>query len=71
MAHSWYDRWCCDERDCAPIAAEQVVVTPQGYRVQDAIVAFGDARVSMDRDYHVCRWPDGSIRCFYAPPMGG
>jgi hypothetical protein len=70
MAHSWYDPFCCNTTDCRPIPSEAVEVTPQGYRVLNAIVPFAEARVSQDADYHVCELPKGVVRCFYAPPGG-
>lgn len=79
MAHSFYDIECCSERDCEPLAPDQVRVTPQGYVLPNGqTVAFGQERVSPDRDYHWCRYP-GTVPlvaptdrkvCFYAP-MGG
>jgi hypothetical protein len=47
LAHSWYDRSCCDVRDCEPIPPDQVQVTPQGYITPDGqLIPFAEARVS-------------------------
>lgn len=69
LAHSWYDPWCCDEKDCRAIASDQVVAKPDGYHVMGFVVAYKDARVSADADYHVCILFE-QMRCFYAPPGG-
>ncbi len=59
-AHEWYDPACCDERDCRPIDAEHVTITPQGYRVEvgtlKAVVPFNEVRPSQDAGYHVCTY---------------
>src|SRR6056297_2426685 len=33
LAHEWYDPWCCNDRDCAPISQEHVSITEDGYLV--------------------------------------
>ena len=33
LAHSWYDPWCCNEKDCAPIPNESVTATDNGWYV--------------------------------------
>ncbi|GGK35824.1 hypothetical protein [Salinarimonas ramus] len=68
-AHSWYDAWCCDDRDCAPYPAALVSITDTGYRLDDGtVVPFDEARTSKDGAYHRCVL-HGRQRCFYAPPM--
>jgi hypothetical protein len=77
-AHSWYDPECCSDKDCEPIPHETVQVTPAGYLWAGILIPFAEARISMDRDYHVCRGvytgtliqPSFKKPCFYAP-MGG
>lgn len=79
-AHSFYELECCDDRDCEPLAPEQVKTTPEGYVTPDGqVIPFADARISPDRDYHWCKyqrdstkviWPMDKKACFYAP-MGG
>jgi hypothetical protein len=69
-AHSWYDPWCCNERDCSPYPSAKVSVTDVGYRLDDGtVVPFDEARTSQDGNYHRCVL-NGRQRCFYAPPMG-
>lgn len=68
FAHSWYDAYCCNERDCRPYPEENVRITPEGYRLHDGtLIPFSKARRSLDSDYHVCLYRDGTVRCFYAP----
>jgi len=70
LAHSWYDPWCCDDRDCSPYPSADVSVTDEGYRLHDGtLVPFEEARTSKDGEYHRCVL-NGLQRCFYAPPKG-
>ena len=79
LAHdSWISRgghrnlageWCCGEGDCFVVPGNQVHVTPAGYRlVNGEIVPFNEAQPSPDGEYWRCKRPDGSRRCFFAPP---
>jgi len=72
LSHSWYDPWCCNDRDCHPVDKELVTARPDGYHVQgyDRVVPYSEARPSGDADFHICEIPTGHIRCFYAPPDG-
>lgn len=80
-----YDIECCSSIDCAPVMAEAVTVTPDGWRVVlgvgehftgrtvDQIVPFDDPRIriSGDEDFHVClSIHTGRLLCVYVPPMG-
>ena len=69
-AHDWYPKHCCSGKDCEPLTAERVLVTPGGY-VIDGIhsVPHGKALWSPDEHYHGC-FPDVNkriLRCFWAP----
>ena len=79
VAHdSWISRgalrnaageWCCGEGDCFVVPGNQVHVTPAGYRlVNGEIVPFNEVQTSRDGEYWRCKRPDGSRRCFFAPP---
>jgi hypothetical protein len=80
FAHSWYPFECCSERDCFPVAVEDVRVTPAGYTLtDDTVIAYSETRPSPDGKFHVCRRQDGKgalIRlhnkpaCFWAPVVG-
>lgn len=84
-AHEWYDPYCCNDKDCAPIAQEHVEATEGGWRVtlgpgdhpmvkerRTFLVPYKDARPSADDAFHACIvfWRPDEMRCFYAPPMG-
>jgi hypothetical protein len=80
IAHdSWISRnalrnaageWCCGEGDCFVVPGNQVNVTPAGYRLMPngEIVPYHEAQPSPDGEYWRCKRPDGSRRCFFAPP---
>jgi len=76
-AHSWFDPWCCNGRDCQPIPDGAVKVTPQGYVVtlrpsdhpalaretepRTYLVTFDKARVSLDPEQRF-------FACIYPDP---
>lgn len=77
LAHSWYDPWCCSDRDCRPVADGAVKATPSGWWVQETgeVVPYREARESQDGRFHVCILPPGPgktphVRCLYVPPGG-
>lgn len=72
-AHSWYDPYCYNHRDCFEARNGEVQWTPEGYKVEGHIglIPLNDKSV---RDvpeahdngtYHICRRYDGSVRCLY------
>ncbi len=62
--------WCCGKGDCFMIPAEQVSVKDDGYRLYDIeTVPFNEAQPSPDGVYWRCKRPDGTRRCFFAPPQ--
>lgn len=76
--------WCCGLGDCAVIDKNSVAYTARGYEVHgsgtigngagaireryDEIVPVGEAQPSPDGAYWRCKRPDGTRRCFFAPP---
>lgn len=63
--------WCCGAGDCFIVPREQIGTYSAGY------VLFGTERVpeaeaqpSPDGQFWRCRRPDGTRRCFFAPPRG-
>ncbi len=63
--------WCCGEGDCFAVPAQSVAITTQGYRLFGAeTVPFSEAQPSPDGAFWRCKRPDGSRRCFFAPPPG-
>ncbi len=77
LAHSFYPYECCSDRDCYPVAVENVRTLPGGWALEDGtFIGFREARVSPDNKYHVCRYEDGKGKmisvpgkpaCFWAP----
>ena len=79
LAHdSWISRgalrnaageWCCGEGDCFVVPGNLVHVTAAGYRIaENETVPFSEAQPSPDGEFWRCKRPDGSRRCFFAPP---
>lgn len=79
LAHdSWISRgghrngageWCCGVGDCFVVPAEQVSISANGYRLFGVeTVPYSEAQPSPDGAYWRCKRPDGSRRCFFAPP---
>lgn len=78
LAHdSWINRggyrniageWCCGEGDCFMV--EPVRVTANGYLIlaTGELVPEREAQPSPDGKFWRCKRPDGSRRCFFAPP---
>lgn len=80
LAHSWYDPWCCNDKDCARIppgavrhaqGGVQITLKPGEHpSVTEATVYFVASNVirrSRDGDYHACILPGApkEMRCFY------
>ena len=60
--------WCCGEGDC-PALNYTPRVTAQGYMlINGEVVPFSEAQPSPDGSYVRCQLPDGTRRCFFAPP---
>jgi hypothetical protein len=61
--------WCCGAGDCFMVPGEQVSTTGQGYRLYGIeLVPYSEAQPSPDGAYWRCKRPDGTRRCFFAPP---
>jgi hypothetical protein len=80
LAHdSWISRgafrntageWCCGEGDCSVVPADDVHIAASGYLLHGTeTVPFSEAQPSPDGAYWRCKRPDGSRRCFFAPPQ--
>ena len=74
LAHDWYPRACCSNRDCHALSEERgetVTETAEGWRLWDGrIIRRGRAQLSPDQRFHLCETPTKSIICFFAPPGG-
>jgi hypothetical protein len=63
--------WCCGEGDCFVVPSDQVNMGATGYRLYGSeMVPFSEAQPSPDGAFWRCKRPDGSRRCFFAPPPG-
>jgi hypothetical protein len=64
--------WCCGDHDCFVVPAETVRSNGIGYELTKTaeIVPYRETLPSMDGQYWRCHRPDGSRRCFFAPPVG-
>jgi hypothetical protein len=61
--------WCCGDGDC--FVVNPVRETGNGYElVNGELVPFTEAQPSPDGAFWRCKRPDGSRRCFFAPPPG-
>lgn len=61
--------WCCGEGDCAVIPSEQVSTRAGGYTLFGReTVPYSEAQPSPDGAFWRCKRPDGTRRCFFAPP---
>ena len=71
--------WCCGEGDCFVVPKERIMMTGEGYVIIHGPLAgigpsmyesvpFAEAQPSPDGEFWRCKRPDGSRRCFFAPP---
>ena len=79
LAHdSWINRggyrnpageWCCGDYDCQ--STDQIAVTGKGWVAGGTeFVPFEEATPSPDGKVWICRRPDHTRRCVFAPPPG-
>lgn len=75
-AHSWYDLYCCNEKDCKELKHDEVTEDGDSYIVIiDGKVVYEipkDSKIirpSQDANYHICTSPYNLAqpRCFYVP----
>ena len=60
---------CCGEGDCFVVPGQAVSIARDGYRVFGTeTIPFSQTLPSPDGAYWRCKRPDGSPRCFFAPP---
>ncbi len=63
--------WCCGEGDCEALPPDSVRMSSAGYHLIDGeFVPMSETQPSPDGSYWRCKRPDGSRRCFFAPPPG-
>lgn len=74
----WYDRSCCDMRDCEPVEAGAIMPEPGGFRVRyltsngiiaEGFLRFGATGIRFSRDgmEHACAIGARAL-CIYLPP---
>ncbi len=79
LAHdSWISRgglrngageWCCGEGDCFVVPSSNVSTGAGGYTLFGGEkIPYSEAQPSPDGAFWRCKRPDGSRRCFFAPP---
>lgn len=68
---------CCGENDCFVIPSAGVRIGSNGFELLSIVgigvietVPYSEAQPSPDGQYWRCRRPDGTRRCFFAPPPG-
>lgn len=84
-AHEWYDPACCSVDDCAPVAADVVRATDEGWLVEvlpgqhpyvsrpiRLVIPYGSHKVrsSQDDQFHLCVGRSQNIFCVYVPMFG-
>lgn len=61
--------WCCGDNDCLLIEKNRLQITNKGYLLDGSeLIPFAETQPSQDSDFWRCKRPDGSRRCFFAPP---
>lgn len=61
--------WCCGEGDCFVVPSDEVSMGATGYNIYgNEMVPFSEAQPSPDGAFWRCKRPDGTRRCFFAPP---
>lgn len=62
------NEWCCGSGDCAPLNYTPII-SADGYVLRGGeVVPYSEAQPSPDGTYWRCKRPDGTRRCFFAPP---
>jgi hypothetical protein len=61
---------CCGVNDCVELSTAEVQEVTNGYLLSrlNEVVPFKEVQISRDGQYWRCKKPDGSRRCFFAPP---
>jgi len=61
--------WCCGVGDCFEMPKSIISMDGKGYWLfKLEHVPFAEVQPSMDGGFWRCKRPDGSRRCFFAPP---
>lgn len=70
--HSWYSAACCSDRDCKPLPAGAVELTPGGWLIKETGETWPQEKTkpSMDLQFHRCSTATNKTRCLYVPGAG-
>lgn len=68
--------WCCGEGDCFVVPKQMMGMDRDGYvirfagdpKIVNEHVPWAEVKPSKDGEFWRCKRPDGSRRCFFAPP---
>lgn len=63
--------WCCGDNDCVALSKDDVIAGPNGWQIKSIreTVPYSEGAPSPDGKFWRCKRPDGSRRCFFAPPQ--
>lgn len=65
LAHSWYDPWCCNDKDCRPVPCTELIEQNNGdLEYKGYIIPKDKIKPSQDKDCHVCIFLEQG-RCAY------
>lgn len=67
LAHSWYPRECCSDRDCKPVPCSELREEGRYMVYKKYQVSLEKVRVSQDELCHVCEGTTGAIFCVFVP----
>jgi hypothetical protein len=62
--------WCCGKDDCVVVPAVEIEAAEPGWRIipTGETVPYRETLPSQDGHFWRCHRPNGSRRCFFAPP---
>lgn len=60
--------WCCGDGDCFMVEPVRTVANGYFIELTKEFVPQAEAQPSPDGKFWRCQRPDGSRRCFFAPP---
>ena len=66
--HNAAAEWCCGEGDCFEMFPVRITASGYYLPVLNETVPYSEAQPSQDGRYWRCKRPDGTRRCFFAPP---
>ncbi len=64
LGHEWYPSACCSDKDCHPVACEEITSTPDYYRWHGLMFPKNASLPSKDGGCHVCH-TGSTPRCLF------